>query len=261
MLNHGKYIPFSFSRDSGSLILLASCAIALQLWTTDASAQQRGQRPVAAGEEAVAQSSSSKATAAADPNSPLGKALASCGKEPDRSEYSLPGGKSEVKLDRCYRGRGQNICSNNALLKEAKSLNQDYAKIIEAKYPELSNVPSVCAINPGALSTDVQKAAEFSNRFKALSAEYAARSNCSARVTQSMRDVALPDLAQAPEMIKSMIEAIEADSKELAVEQGQVVEVAGKMDASQKAMFTIGKIHQTMCIKEEGRNTVSDANK
>jgi hypothetical protein len=144
-------------------------------------------------------------------------------------------------------------------LKEARLLLQEYGGIIEARYPDIGNVSGVCAINPDALSTDVQSAAEFTNRFKSLTAEYAARSNCAARVTQSMRDVVLPDLAQAPEMIKSMIASIEGDSKDLSVVQAQVVEVAGKIDASQKAMVTIGKIHQTMCFKDPRADTVSDA--
>jgi hypothetical protein len=244
----------------GSLILIGLCALAPELWTSDAWAQRRSRdtTPV------VAEPSSPKPTPvvlpATNPNSPLGAALATCGKDSDRGEpFSLPGGRGEVKLDRCYRGRGQHICSNNELLKEGRSLVQDYVKIVEAKYPELSNVSGVCAINPDTLATDVQNAAEFTNRFRALSAEYATRSNCSARVSQSLRDVVLPDMAQAPEMIKSMIESIEGDSKDLAVVQAQAVEVAGKIDASQKAMVTIGKIHQTMCFKDQRSDTVSDA--
>jgi F0F1-type ATP synthase alpha subunit len=65
-------------------------------------------------------------------------------------------------------------------------------------------------------------------------------------------------MAQAAEMIKSMIESIERDGKELSVVQAQVVEVSGKMDASQKAMVTIGKIHQAMCFNPR-TDTVSDA--
>jgi hypothetical protein len=66
-------------------------------------------------------------------------------------------------------------------------------------------------------------------------------------------------MAQASEMIKSMVESIEGDSKDLSVVQAQVVELAGKIDASQKAMVTIGKIHQAMCFKDQRTNTVTDA--
>jgi hypothetical protein len=304
MRNHRKYIPSSIPSYLGYSILIALCALAPELWSSDARAQQlrpRNRAPVAfapsspqatspvqpttgrnsslrnswaqqgrtrnSNRTPVALGPSSPQTTSlvqpvTNPNSALGSTLASCDKESDRSEpFSLPGGRGEVRLDRCYKGRAQHICSNNALLKEARLLLQEYGGIIEARYPDIGNVGGVCAINPDALSTHVQSAAEFTNRFKSLTGEYAARSNCAARVTQSMRDVVLPDLAQAPEMIKSMIESIEGDSKDLSVVQAQVVEVAGKIDASQKAMVTIGKIHQTMCFKDQRADTVSDAQK
>jgi hypothetical protein len=285
MSNLKKSIPLR------SLVLISLCACAPELWTNDASAQQPRRRnippavlgpssPTAAqainrtnanwaiGNARAQQVRPRETTSVAlglpslktDPNSSLGSALAACGKESERSEpFSLPGGKGDVKLDRCYSGRAQHICANNVLLKEGRSLLQDYGKIIEARYPDLSNVSAVCAINPNVLSSDVQKASEFTNRFRVLGAEYANRSNCASRVSQSLREVVLPDMAQAPEIIKSMVESIEGDSKDLFAVQGQVVEVAGKIDASQKAMFTIGKIHQTMCVKEQRAEAVSES--
>jgi hypothetical protein len=280
MSNHRKYIPILIPFKS--LVLLSLCALASELWISDASAQpvrlRQGTTAAVAlrpyspdqnsplGNARAQQVRTRDATPIAlgpsplkiDPNSPLGSALAACGKESDRSEpFSLPGAKGEIRLDRCYSGRAQHICANNVLLKEGRSLLQDYAKIIEARYPDLSNVNGVCGINPDALSTDVQKAGEFTSRFKALSAEYAARFNCAGRVSQSLREVVLPDMAQAPEIIKSMVESLEGDSKDLFAVQAQVTEVAGKIDASQKAMVTIGKIHQAMCVKEQRAETVS----
>jgi hypothetical protein len=294
--HHRKSTPISMPSGFGLSILITLCALAPELWSSDAWGQQRRtplSTPVAVeplspktapaaflpntdprSSDAWGQQRRTRLTPVAvlspktapavglpntDPNSALGSALVACDKESDRSEpFSLPGAKGEVKLDRCYRGRGSHICSNNALLKEGRSLLQDYAKIIEAAYPDLSNVNGVCAIIPAALSTDVQNAAEFTNRFKALSAEYAARSTCATRISQSLREVVLPDMAQASEMIKSMVESIEGDSKDLSVVQAQVVELAGKIDASQKAMVTIGKIHQAMCFNQR-TDTVSDA--
>jgi hypothetical protein len=259
--HHRKSSLISMPSGFGLLILIMLCALAPELWSSDAWGQQlrtRTRTPIAV-EPLSPQTTAAVVLPNTNPNSVLGSALVACDKESDRSEpFSLPGAKGEVKLDRCYRGRGPHICSNNALLKEGKSLLQDYAKIIEAAYPDLSNVNGVCAIIPAALSTDVQNAAEFTNRFKALSAEYAARSACATRISQSLREVVLPDMAQASEMIKSMVESIEGDSKDLTVVQAQVVELAGKIDASQKAMVTIGKIHQAMCFNQR-TDTVSDA--
>jgi len=273
------------------LILICFSAVTLQLSANNAGAQQLTQpnnvspvlrvsppkasavipstNPTSALRTARAQQVRTRDVAAivfvppplkTDPDSPLGSALASCGKDSNRSEpFSLPGGKGDVKLDQCYRGRAQHICANNVLLKEGRSLLQNYGKIIDARYPELSNVGAVCAINPQALSSDVQKALEFTDRFRVLSAEYGKRANCASRVSQSLREVVLPDMAQAPEIIKSMVESLEADSKDLFAVQGQVVEIAARIDASGKAMATIGKIHQTMCVKEQRADAVSES--
>jgi hypothetical protein len=261
MTAHRKFSHISMPSGFGMLILITLCALAPEFWWSDAWGQQlrtRTRTPIAV-EPSSPQTTAAVVLPKTDPNSVLGSALLTCDKESDPSPaFSLPSAKGEVKLDRCYRGRGSHICSNNALLKEGKSLLQDYAKIIEAAYPDLTNVNDVCAIVPAALSKDVQNAVEFTNRFKALSAEYAARSGCTTRISQSLQEVVLPDMAQASEMIKSMIDSIEGDGKDLSAVQAQVVEVAGKIDASQKAMVTIGKIHQAMCFNQR-TDAVSDA--
>jgi hypothetical protein len=183
---------------------------------------------------------------------PLGTTLAACDKDSEAAEpLTLPGARGEVKLDRCYRGRDHLVCSLNALLKEAKSLIDDYGKIIEARYPEVSNVDGVCSIKPDSLAVDLQNATDFTNRFKALKGEYDARINCANKVGQSLRDVTLPDMAQAPGILKSMIDSIDGDVKGVSVVQAKVVELADKMDTSQKAMVTIRKIHRTMCLKDQ----------
>ncbi len=182
----------------------------------------------------------------------LGTALASCEQGSENSEaLTLPGARGEVKLDRCYRGRDHLVCSFNALLKEAKSLIDDYGKIVEAHYPEVSNVGGICGIKPDALATDLQNATDFTNRFKGLKAEYDARSNCATKIGQSLKDVTLPDMAQAPAILKSMIDAVEGDVKSVSVVQAKVVELAEKIDSSQKAMTTVRKIHRTMCLKDQ----------
>jgi hypothetical protein len=182
----------------------------------------------------------------------LGTALASCDKASESSEaLILPGPKGEVKLDRCYRGRDHLVCSFNALLTEAKSLIDDYGKIVEARYPDVSNVDGVCGIKPDNLATDLQSASEFTNRFKALKAEYNVRTSCASKIGQSLKDVTLRDMAQAPEILKSMIDSIEGDAKGISVAQAKVVDLAEKIDASQKAIITIRMIHRTMCLKDQ----------
>jgi hypothetical protein len=181
---------------------------------------------------------------------PLGTALASCEKESESSEtLTLSGAKGEVKLDRCYRGRDHLVCSFNALLREASSLIEEYGRIVEAHYPDVSNVGALCEIKPDALTSDLRNATDFMSRFKALKAEYDARSNCATRIGQSFKDVTLPDMAQAPEILKSMIDSLEADLKGVSGVQAKVVELADRINSSQKAITTIQKIHRIMCVK------------
>jgi hypothetical protein len=189
---------------------------------------------------------------AREPTGALATSLAACDKEaPSPDSLILPGAKGDLKLDRCYRGRDQFVCSFNSLLKEAKSLLEDYRKIVEARYPEVGNVRDVCNIKPDNLAVDMQNATEFANRFRILKAEYDARMNCANKIGQSLKDVTLPDMAQAPGILKSMIDAIEGDVKGVSVEEAKVVELAQRIDTSRKAMVTIRKIHHSICLQEQ----------
>jgi hypothetical protein len=182
----------------------------------------------------------------------LGAALGACDKDGQSPEnLILPGAKGDLKLDRCYRGRDHLVCSFNALLKEAKSLLQDYRKVVDARYPEVGSVGDVCKIKPDSLAVDMQNATDFANRFRILKAEYDARIGCANKIDQSLKDVTLTDMAQAPAIVKSMIDAIDADVKGVSVEQAKVVELAERIDNSHRAMVTIRKIHRSLCLQDQ----------
>ena len=187
---------------------------------------------------------------AADPASPLGSELESCDTADGVEPVSLSGVKGEIKLDRCYRGRDRLACSFRALSSEA-TLLENYRNIVDANYPELGSIDDVCRIEPDRLATDLKNAAEFASRFKILKAEYDARVNCANKVEQSLQDVTLPDMTQAPAMLKSMIDSIDEVIKGASAPQAQVAELAEKINSSRKALLTIQKIHQTMCGRDQ----------
>ena len=221
-------------------------------FTVYAQAEPRKRlRPNRAAQPSPAEPSAPDATPiglpAADPTTALGSELESCDKADGVQPVSLPGAKGEIKLDRCYRGRDQLVCSFRALSSEAKVLLENYRNIVEANYPELGSVDDVCRIQPHSLATDLKNAVDFTGRFKALKAEYDARVNCANKVGQSLRDVSLPDMTQAPAMLKSMIDSIEADIKGVSATQAQLVEFSERIKSSHKALVTIQKIYQTMC--------------
>jgi len=183
------------------------------------------------------------------PDSPLKNALShQCSTGSDPTEFVVPGAKGDIKLDRCYRGRDQLTCEFTALATEAKSLLETYRHIIETKYPEIQDVGGMCKIQPDILTNDIQGAKEFADRFKALKAEYEARSECARRIEQSFQDVTLADLAQAPNLLKSILDNLEAEIKAVSDVQGQISEFAEKMASSQRAMGTLQKVHRAVCM-------------
>src|SRR5208282_3589382 len=106
---------------------------------------------------------------ALDPASPLGQALASCDKiREEPGSFALPGLRGDVSLDRCYKGRDHLVCIFNALISEAKSLTDSYTKIVEANYPELNSVESICKLRQDALASDITGAEDFTKRFSIL---------------------------------------------------------------------------------------------
>jgi len=187
-----------------------------------------------------------------DPSSSLGQALASCEKSAaDQETFALPGLKSTVTLDRCYKGRGHLLCVFDALIGEAKSLTDSYTKIADAKYPDFNTVENICSIKTATLASDIAGSEDFNKRFAGLKSKYEAASKCAVNVKQSFRDVVLSDMAQPPEILKSMTESIDADITRVSDSENQIVGLAAKMDAANKAMLTIEKIHHAMCVKDK----------
>lgn len=189
---------------------------------------------------------------AIESTSALGQALTACEKDATVQEpFALPGLKNEVTLDRCYKGRAHLVCVFNALIAEAKTLTESYTKIVEAKYPDLNSVDGICKLNRDALATDIAGSEDFTKRFAALKGQYESASKCAGTVKQAFRDVVLADMAQPPEILKSMTDSIDSDINRVSQVQNQIGELAAKIEISKKAMKTIEKIHRTMCIKDK----------
>jgi hypothetical protein len=188
----------------------------------------------------------------------ISAALAACDKGSGKTEtLSLPGAKGEVKLDRCYRGRDQLVCSLNTLSAEAKALTEDFARIVEASYPNVSSVDAVCGIAPDALVANLQKASSFAPRFNELRNAYDRRIKCAAKVEQSLRDVSLADMPRSEDLLKSMNDTLQGDMKDVAAARQRIFDLAEKMDASRKAMVIIQKIRRTLCLSTAGEKPVN----
>jgi IS1 family transposase len=172
--------------------------------------------------------------------------------EQDRAEqdaFTLPGLKGEVTLDRCYKGRAHLICAFTALSTEAQSLTNSYTKIVDAKYPDLTTVDGVCQLNPATLATDIVGSEDFAKRFKELKSQYEAATTCAHNVEEGFKNVTLADMAQAPEVLKSMIASIDGDVAKASAAHTQISDLAQRMELANRAMKSVTKIHHAMCMK------------
>jgi hypothetical protein len=187
-----------------------------------------------------------------DKTSALGQALAACNQESDLQEgLTLPGPKGEITLDRCYKGRAHLVCVFKTLSTEARSLTNTYAKIVDANYPEINSVDGVCKLAPETLASNIVGSEDFAKRFRELKSQYAAAASCAGNVELAFKNVALTDMMQAPEILKSMTASIDGDIAKISEVDKQISDLAEKMEASKKAMKTITKIYHTMCLQGE----------
>jgi hypothetical protein len=191
-------------------------------------------------------------SAAIDKTSPLGQAIAACNQDSAVQEtFTLPGLKGEITLDRCYKGRAHLICVFTALSTEAKSLTSSYAKIVDAKYPDVTTVDGICQLSPETLASNIVGSEDFAKRFKELKSQYAAATNCAGSVEQAFKNVTLTDMTQAPEILKSMMASIDGDVAKISEADKQISDLAEKTEASKKAMKTITKLYRAMCLQGE----------
>jgi hypothetical protein len=184
---------------------------------------------------------------APEPTSTLGKDLASCEGTAVKDTFVLPGSKSEITLDKCYRGRAHLVCVFTALGTEAAALTASYTKIIKAGYPSIANVDDICRIDRDTLAADIAGAEDFHKRFTALKSQYENAAKCAATVKAAFKDVSLTDMAQPPEILKSMTNSIDGDVTRVSESQKQISDLSIQMEAAKKAMRTLDKLHKTMC--------------
>ena len=182
-----------------------------------------------------------------EPASAFGKDLASCEGNAVNDAFVLPGGKSEITLDKCYRGRAHLVCVFTALGTEAQALMESYTKIVKAGYPSIASVDDICRIDRDALAADIVGAEDFRKRFTALKSQYENAAKCAATVKAAFKDVSLTDMAQSPEILKSMTDSIDGDVSRVSESQKQISDLSTQMETAKKAMRTLDKLHKTMC--------------
>ena len=63
-----------------------------------------------------------------------------------------------------------------------------------------------------------------------------------------MKQMSLADLAQAPTLLKSIVESMDAEMRDAAQLQTEISDFAERIASSERAMTSLQKIHRAVCM-------------
>ncbi len=232
--------------DYATALKLPEAANSLGKW-----AHEMAQKHLAALDARAADTSPATSTTTAlsaePPKESLTEALAQCNAPKESQPISLPGKKGDVQLNRCYRGRQHLSCVIAAMVAEANSIKHDYADIVAADYPDLKTLDSICRLSPDQLVAHANAIQTFKERWAVLRKEYSDRADCANNVEDSLRNLSLADMSYGADIVKSMVQSVRADVNKVSQAEKDVISLADKMDAAQKAIQDIVKIRTGSC--------------
>jgi hypothetical protein len=172
---------------------------------------------------------------------------ASCDQQFQKAELVLPGPKGPVKLDACYRGREHFICSVNAIIAESQKLRSEYEKIVQMNYPSFKTIDPVCRLSAESVATDIQLVNDFFPRFRAVKSAFERQANCAVSMGRTIKELNLSTMTNGAEIVRSMMEAIDGDMKNVPDERQNSTDLAETIESARKALDAIEKLHAAMC--------------
>jgi hypothetical protein len=179
-----------------------------------------------------------------------GSPTASCDQQFQRADLVLPGPKGPVKLDSCYRGREHFICSVNAIIAESQKLRSEYEKIVQMNYPSFKTIDPVCKLSTESVATDIKLVADFFPRFRAVKSAFDRQANCAVTMGRTIKELNLSTMANGAEIVRSMMDAIDGDMKQVPDERQNSADLSETIEAARKSLDSIEKLHAAMCTAQ-----------
>jgi hypothetical protein len=171
----------------------------------------------------------------------------SCDQQFAKTDLVLPGPKGPIKLDSCYRGREHFICSVNAIIAESQKLRSEYEKIVQMNYPSFKTIDPVCKLSTESVATDIKLVADFFPRFRAVKSAFDRQANCAVTMGRTIKELNLSTMANGADIVRSMMEAIDGDMKNVADERQNSSELSETIESARKSLDAIEKLHAAMC--------------
>jgi hypothetical protein len=179
-----------------------------------------------------------------------GSPTASCDQQFQKADLVLPGPKGPIKLDSCYRGREHFICSVNAIIAESQKLRSEYEKIVQMNYPSFKTIDPVCKLSTESVATDIKLVADFFPRFRAVKSAFDRQANCAVTMGRTIKDLNLSTMANGADIVRSMMDAIDGDMKQVPDERQNSADLSETIEAARKSLDAIEKLHAAMCTAQ-----------
>jgi hypothetical protein len=176
-----------------------------------------------------------------------GSPTASCDQQFQKTDLVLPGPKGAIKLDSCYRGREHFICSVNAIIAESQKLRSEYEKIVQMNYPSFKTIDPVCKLSTESVATDIKLVADFFPRHRAVKSAFDRQANCAVTMGRTIKELNLSTMANGADIVRSMMEAIDGDMKNVADERQTSSDLSETIESARKSLDAIEKLHAAMC--------------
>ena len=195
-------------------------------------------------------------TPAATPGGEAAAPTVSCDQQYQKIELVLPGPKGPVKLDSCYRGREHFVCSVNAIIAESHKLRSEYETIVQMNYPSFKTIDPVCRLSTENVATDIKLVADFFPRFRAVKSAFDRQANCAVNIGRTIKELNLSTMANGADIVRSMMEAIDGDMKNVPDERQNSSDLSETIEAARKSLDAIDKLHAAMCPAQSAGATL-----
>jgi hypothetical protein len=176
-----------------------------------------------------------------------GSPTAQCDQQFSKADLVLPGPKGPIKLDSCYRGREHFICSVNAIIAESQKLRSEYERIVQMNYPSFKTIDPVCRLSSESVTTDIKLVEDFFPRYRAVKSAFDRQANCAVSMGRTIKELSLSNMANGADIVRSMMEAIDGDMKNVPDERQNSSDLSETIEAARKALDAIDKLHAAMC--------------
>jgi hypothetical protein len=123
-------------------------------------------------------------------------------------------------------------------------------------YPSFKTIDPVCRLSTENVATDIKLVADFFPRFRAVKSAFDRQANCAVSIGRTIKELNLSTMANGADIVRSMMEAIDGDMKNVPDERQNSSDLSETIEAARKSLDAIDKLHAAMCPAQSAGATL-----